>query len=197
MLRKLGTKILPVIAIDKLESAQNLRDSLLEAGISTLEITLRTPVALKAIEQLSKDKRLTIIAGTIKNLNDLHDAKNAGAKFGISPGLIPELLGESDFLIPGVATPSEALLAYAHNFRNVKFFPANIFGGVGFLKAMHAILPELVFCPTGGIDLSNAKDFLSLPNVACVGSSAITAKLKNGDFDAIAKSAQEFVNVCN
>lgn len=197
MLRKLNAKILPVIAIDRLEHARALADALLESGISALEITLRTKVALKVIEELSKDESLTIIAGTIKNKNDLIDAKNAGAQYGISPGLTDELLCENDFLIPGVATPSEALEAYSHGFRNVKFFPASIFGGVGFLKAMYAVLPELTFCPTGGVDLKNLKSFLELPNVACAGTSAITAKLKDCDFNSIKTVAKEYLNACN
>jgi 2-dehydro-3-deoxyphosphogluconate aldolase/(4S)-4-hydroxy-2-oxoglutarate aldolase len=168
--------VVPVITIVKLEHAVPLAQALVQGGLRVLEVTLRTPVALAAIEAMRKAVPEAIVgAGTLTRPQDFGDAEQAGSQFGVSPGLTPELVQAAKLvsypLLPGTMTPSEVMMARALGFMALKLFPAQQAGGVGMLKALAAPLPDVVFCPTGGITLESAPSFLALPNVACVGGS--------------------------
>ncbi len=171
--------VIPVIVIDRLEDALPLARALVAGGIRVLELTLRTPVALKAIEAIANEVEGAITGvGTITRAEDFDAALKAGALFGVSPGLTPELIAAARDsalpLLPGVMTPSDVIAARAAGFTALKLFPAQQAGGVGMLKALAGPFPDLNFCPTGGISAATAPDFLALPNVACVGGSWLT-----------------------
>ncbi|GAA4345604.1 bifunctional 4-hydroxy-2-oxoglutarate aldolase/2-dehydro-3-deoxy-phosphogluconate aldolase [Variovorax defluvii] len=171
--------VIPVIVIDRLEDAVPLARALVAGGIRVLEITLRTPMALQAIEAIADEVEGAITGvGTITRAQDFDAALKAGALFGVSPGLTPELVAAARDsalpLLPGVMTPSDVIGARTAGFRELKLFPAQQAGGVGMLKALAGPFPELNFCPTGGIGAPTAPDFLALPNVACVGGSWLT-----------------------
>ena len=171
--------VIPVIVINRLEDAVPLARALVAGGVRVLELTLRTPVALKAIEAIANEVEGAIIGvGTITRPEDFDAALKAGALFGVSPGLTPELIAASRDsslpLLPGVMTPSEVIAARAAGFTELKLFPAQQAGGVGMLKALGGPFPDLAFCPTGGIGVTTAPEFLALPNVACVGGSWLT-----------------------
>ncbi|WP_020650199.1 bifunctional 4-hydroxy-2-oxoglutarate aldolase/2-dehydro-3-deoxy-phosphogluconate aldolase [Solimonas variicoloris] len=190
--------VMPVIVIDRLESAVPLARALVDGGVCVLEVTLRTPVALAAIRAIAAAVPEAIVgAGTILNEQDLAAAQAAGARFGVSPGATPSLLravraGGLPFL-PGVMTPSDIVAALGEGFSAVKFFPAVPAGGVEMLKAFAGPFPQLRFCPTGGISAANARDFLALPNVDCIGGSwlAPKARVEAGDWAAITALARE------
>lgn len=192
--------VMPVIVIEDAAQAVPLARALLAGGVRVLEVTLRTAAALEAIRAIAREVPQALVgAGTILNAQDLHQAREAGASFGVSPGATPELLraaaeGGWPFL-PGVATASEAMAALAAGHTALKFFPAAQAGGVAMLKALAGPLPQLVFCPTGGITTATAPDYLALPNVACVGGSWLTpaALLRAGDWAAITRLAAEAV----
>jgi 2-dehydro-3-deoxyphosphogluconate aldolase/(4S)-4-hydroxy-2-oxoglutarate aldolase len=171
--------VIPVIVINRLEDAVPLARALVAGGVRVLELTLRTPVALKAIEAIANEVEGAIIGvGTITRPEDFDAALKAGALFGVSPGLTPELIAASRDsslpLLPGVMTPSDVIAARAAGFTQLKLFPAQQAGGVGMLKALGGPFPDLAFCPTGGIGVATAPEFLALPNVACVGGSWLT-----------------------
>jgi 2-dehydro-3-deoxyphosphogluconate aldolase/(4S)-4-hydroxy-2-oxoglutarate aldolase len=171
--------VIPVIVIEQIEDAVPLARALVTGGIRVLEVTLRTPVALKAIEAIANEVEGAITGvGTITQPKDFDAALKAGALFGVSPGLTPELIAAAKDsalpLLPGVMTPSDVIAARAAGFTELKLFPAQQAGGVGMLKALGGPFPELHFCPTGGISAATAPDFLCLPNVACVGGSWLT-----------------------
>ena len=171
--------VIPVIVIDKLEDAVPLARALVAGGIRVLEVTLRTPMALKAIEAIANEVEGAITGvGTITRAEEFDAALEAGALFGVSPGLTPELIaaarGSALPLLPGVMTPSDVIAAHTAGFTELKLFPAQQAGGVGMLKALSGPFPDLSFCPTGGIGAATAPDFLALPNVACVGGSWLT-----------------------
>ncbi|MGD8174376.1 bifunctional 4-hydroxy-2-oxoglutarate aldolase/2-dehydro-3-deoxy-phosphogluconate aldolase [Marinimicrobium sp. ARAG 43.8] len=174
--------VVPVMVVERLEDAVPLAKALYNGGLKVLEITLRTPVALDAIsamvEALPDDA--VIGAGTIVTPDDLKKAVAAGSTFLVSPGTTPELIEAakaSDIpLLPGIATPSEAMNLLAHGFTHMKFFPAEAAGGVPMLKSIGGPLPQITFCPTGGINLAKAPEYLKLPNVACVGGTWMAPK---------------------
>lgn len=190
--------VVPVIVIHDLAHAAPLADALVAGGLPVLEVTLRTPAGLAAIEAMRKAVPEAIVGvGTITDPAHFAAAARAGAQFGVSPGLTPALAEASrtvDYpFLPGVMTPGELLQARELGFRVCKLFPAQQAGGIGMLKALHAVFPDVGFCPTGGISLANAPDFLALPNVLCVGGSWVVpdALVKAGDWLAIRKLAQE------
>ena len=179
--------VIPVIIIDDPAKAVPLARALLEGGVRVLEVTLRTPAALDAIRAIASEVVDVIVGvGTITRPEDFALAAAAGARFGVSPGLTPALIEAartSPFpLLPGVMTPAEVIAARAAGFTELKLFPAQQAGGVAMLKALGSPLPDVTFCPTGGVTQESAPDFLALPNVACVGGSWLTPK------DAIAKN---------
>jgi 2-dehydro-3-deoxyphosphogluconate aldolase/(4S)-4-hydroxy-2-oxoglutarate aldolase len=190
--------VVPVLTIDKAETALPLAQALVRGGLTILEITLRTPVALAAMRQMAENIPGALIgAGTVLTPEQGQDAIDAGARFLVSPGMTPSLLeaahGWNVPFLPGVATASEAMALSDLGYRVLKFFPAEPAGGVPALKALGAPLADIKFCPTGGIDLAKAPSYLSLPNVITVGGSwvAPAKAIAAGDWDTIEKLARE------
>jgi 2-dehydro-3-deoxyphosphogluconate aldolase/(4S)-4-hydroxy-2-oxoglutarate aldolase len=168
--------VMPVMVINQLDNAVALAQALVSGGLKVLEITLRTPVALEAIRQIKAQVPDAIVgAGTVINTATLDQALAAGAEFIVSPGatdsLIAAGLASGVPLLPGVITPSEVMQLLDKGITAMKFFPAEAAGGVSMLKSIGAPLPQVTFCPTGGVNPNNAKDYLALSNVACVGGS--------------------------
>jgi len=184
--------IIPVIAIESVDDALPLAYALMEGGVNIMEITLRTDAGLKAIETLSKKlPSMSVGAGTVCNKIDLENSINSGAKFIFSPGINEELvqgcIKHDISLIPGVSTATEMMFARNKNIKQCKLFPAITSGGITHLKAVAGPFPDMSFCPTGGINKENFKDFLNLKNVLCVGGSWIVPKdeIKNKNYKAI------------
>lgn len=193
--------IMPVIAIKDTNRACELADALMEGGISVLEITLRTPKALEAIERIAKNVPGAVVgAGTVLNPRDLQAVRDAGAQFAISPGITPPLLQagrESTIpLLPGVATASEIMAGLSHGYSRFKLFPATVAGGIAALKAFGGPFAQVRFCPTGGIGEENFIDFFKLSNVACIGGSwvAPASLIDAGSWDAITRIARRSVD---
>ena len=167
--------VMPVMVVDRLEDAVPLARALYEGGLKVLEITLRTPVALDAVKAMRKELPADAVigVGTVVTPEDLQRAEDAGAQFFVSPGwtqaLVEAAAKSSVPLLPGVATPTEAMNLYTQGFKHLKFFPAEAAGGVPMMKSIGGPLPQITFCPTGGVNLDNAPNYLALPNVACVG----------------------------
>jgi 2-dehydro-3-deoxyphosphogluconate aldolase / (4S)-4-hydroxy-2-oxoglutarate aldolase len=191
--------VVPVMVVERIEDAVPLALALYRGGLKVLEITLRTPCALDAItamvEALPKDA--VIGAGTIITPQDLEKAVKAGSTFMVSPGTTPALIEAAKAcsvpLLPGIATPTEAMNLLVQGFTHQKFFPAEAAGGVAMLKSIGGPLPQITFCPTGGIDLARAPSYLALPNVACVGGTWMAPKelMKAGRWDEIERLARE------
>lgn len=180
--------VMPVMVIQNLDDAVPLAQALVAGGIKVLEITLRTPIALDAIRLISENVKDAIVgAGTITTPEQLRAAEAAGAVFAISPGLTPTLLAAAQAgniaLIPGIATLSELMMGMESGLDHFKFFPAEAAGGIPMLKAIAGPMPQITFCPTGGISPDNYLAYLALGNVACVGGSwlapAEAVKAKN------------------
>ena len=172
--------VIPVIEIDDANNAEPLAHALLEGGLKVIEITLRTTDALKAIENLADLPDIKIGAGTLITPENVKQAKEAGADFGVSPGSTEELIhacsnAELPFL-PGAATSTEVLALAGLGFHVQKFFPAEAAGGTSMLKAVSGPIANVQFCPTGGITPETAASYLSLPNVICVGGSWIASR---------------------
>jgi len=188
--------VMPVIEIDDATLAMPLVEALMAGGINVVEITLRTPQALDAIKAVAGVTGLHVGAGTLLTAQDVANAKQAGATFGVSPGSTAELIAscksESLAFLPGAATPSEVANLSSHGFEVQKFFPAEAAGGVAMLKAISGPMQDIKFCPTGGVSPKNATDYLSLPNVICVGGSWIASRKLIADkaWDEIAANAQ-------
>jgi len=168
--------VVPVIVIDRLEQAVPLAQALVDGGLPVLEVTLRSDVAMRAIEEIAQAVTGAIVGvGTVTRPEQFAQSREAGAQFAVSPGLTADLLDASRSVdmpfLPGVFTPSEVMRAHEQGFNALKLFPAQQAGGIGMLKAMNGPLPDVKFCPTGGIGADNFIDFLELPNVACVGGS--------------------------
>ncbi|ACK50092.1 2-dehydro-3-deoxyphosphogluconate aldolase/4-hydroxy-2-oxoglutarate aldolase [Methylocella silvestris BL2] len=190
--------VIPVMQVIDAADALAQTEALLAGGLSVLEITLRTPAALKSIEMLSRAfPEAAIGAGTVTNADQMEAAIDAGASFLVSPGMTRKLLRSARKspvpFLPGIATATEAMTLYERGFRCMKFFPAEPAGGAKYLSSLSGPLPDLVFCPTGGIDIVKAKAYLELKNVACVGGSWMVAPalIKAGDYAAIEKLARE------
>jgi 2-dehydro-3-deoxyphosphogluconate aldolase / (4S)-4-hydroxy-2-oxoglutarate aldolase len=171
--------VMPVVTIEDAATAADLARALVRGGIKVIEVTLRTPQALRAIEAIAAQvPEICVGAGTVMSQVDLGNAANAGATFAISPGATRELLEVgAEFRIPylpAVATASELMTALAAGYSHFKLFPANVAGGVGALKAFHGPFADARFCPTGGVTPQTAGSYLELPNVLCVGGSWLT-----------------------
>jgi 2-dehydro-3-deoxyphosphogluconate aldolase/(4S)-4-hydroxy-2-oxoglutarate aldolase len=171
--------VIPVIVIDRLADAVPLARALVAGGVRVLELTLRTPQALAAIERVAAEVEGAIVgAGTITRPEDVEAVRRAGAVFGVSPGLTPELAAAARAtglpLLPGVMTPSDVIAARSAGYTELKLFPAQQAGGIGMLKALGGPFPDVRFCPTGGITAATAPDFLTMANVVCVGGSWLT-----------------------
>ena len=190
--------VIPVIVIQQLKDAVPLAEALVAGGVRVLEVTMRTPVALQAIEAIAKAVPQAIVgAGTIRSAADARAAKNAGSLFGVSPGYtgaVGEACRDVGLpLLPGVATASEVMAAQADGLGFLKFFPATAAGGIPMLKALAGPFPDVVFCPTGGISVDTAPQFLALPNVKVCGGSWLTPAdaVAAGDWARITKLARE------
>ncbi len=168
--------VIPVLVIERTEDALPIAQALLNGGLCVLEITLRTANALDVIKEISRNlPEAVVAAGTVTTPKQWHAAAQAGAQFVVSPGLTPNLAHEAAQapvpLLPGVATASELMIAMDSGFECFKFFPAQQAGGTGMLQAWRGPFPQAVFCPTGGITIDTALEFLRLANVPCVGGS--------------------------
>lgn len=171
--------VMPVIVIHDIDTAVELAQALVAGGVRSLEITLRSDAALLAITLISQAVPDALVGvGTIRNAHQWDAAVKAGARFGVSPGLTADIATAVQAsglpFLPGVATASESMYAADQGFTVQKLFPAEAVGGVTLLKALQGPLPDIVFCPTGGINAGNAAKYLALPNVKCVGGSWLT-----------------------
>jgi 2-dehydro-3-deoxyphosphogluconate aldolase/(4S)-4-hydroxy-2-oxoglutarate aldolase len=191
-----ASPVIPVIAIDDIAHAVPLAQALVEGGIRVLEVTLRTLHGLPAIRAIAERVPQAIVGvGTLTQPEEFAAARDAGAVFGVSPGLTPALIAAAKTsglpLLPGVMTPSEVLAARESGFHQLKLFPAVPAGGVGMLNAIAGPIPDMVFCPTGGITQETAPQFLACPNVVCVGGSWLTPKaaMQAGDWKKITELA--------
>ena len=190
--------VIPVIVIHRLEDAVPLAQALVDGGVRVLEVTLRTPVALKCMEAIVRAVPGAIVgAGTVRCVADARAAKDAGCQFAVSPGYlgsIGQVCREIDLpLLPGVATSSEVMQAHADGYDFLKFFPATAAGGIPLLKAFAGPFADVAFCPTGGITLESAPQFLALPNVKVCGGSWLTPPdaVASGDWARITRLARE------
>ncbi|NGZ84304.1 bifunctional 4-hydroxy-2-oxoglutarate aldolase/2-dehydro-3-deoxy-phosphogluconate aldolase [Duganella aceris] len=188
--------VIPVIAIDEIEHAVPLARALVAGGIRVLEVTLRTKHGLDAIKAMSAVEGAIVGVGTLTKPEEFAAARDAGAVFGVSPGLTPALIAAAKSsglpLLPGVMTPSEVMAAREQGFKQLKLFPAVPAGGIGMLNAIYGPLSDVMFCPTGGISQDTASQFLTLKNVACVGGSWLTPKdaIAAGDWQRITDIAK-------
>lgn len=183
--------IIPVLVLDDAASAAALAHALVAGGLPALEVTLRTPAALDAIRAMADVAGGIVGAGTLLSPDDIRAAKDAGARFGVSPGATPRLIAASIEiglpLLPGAATASEVMALWEQGYDMMKFFPAEVAGGAPALKAIGAPIPQVSFCPTGGITPANAPSYLALPNVICAGGSWVAPKdmIASGDWAGI------------
>ncbi len=196
------TPVIPVIVLNDVNHAVPMARALVAGGIRMLEVTLRTPVALQCIEHIAKEVPEAVVgAGTVRTPAEAQAAARAGARFAVSPGFTNSVgqachdLGMP--LLPGVATGSEIMMAAEAGYTELKFFPAMQAGGPAMLKAWSGPFFDVKFCPTGGVSVSNAKEFLSLPNVVCVGGSWLVPidALMTGDWARITALAAEATRI--
>jgi len=191
-----SASVIPVIAIDDPAHAVPLAKALVAGGIRVLEVTLRTEHGLQAIRDMSAVEGAIVGVGTLTQPYEFAAARDAGAVFGVSPGLTSIMIEAAKTsglpLLPGVMTPSEVMSAREHGFKQLKLFPAVPAGGVGMLNAIAGPLPDVTFCPTGGISIETAPKFLACKNVACVGGSWLTPKdlIAAGDWAGITELAK-------
>jgi 2-dehydro-3-deoxyphosphogluconate aldolase / (4S)-4-hydroxy-2-oxoglutarate aldolase len=189
--------VVPVLVIDDVTRAKGLAEALVAGGLPALEVTLRTPAALEAIRIMAEVPGGVVGAGTLLTPADVKAAKAAGATFGVSPGATDRILdacAEHDLpLLPGAATASEIMALLERGYTVQKFFPAEQAGGAAYLKSIGSPIPQVSFCPTGGISLKNARDYLGLPNILCVGGSWVAPKdaVAAGNWAAITALAAE------
>jgi 2-dehydro-3-deoxyphosphogluconate aldolase/(4S)-4-hydroxy-2-oxoglutarate aldolase len=192
-----ASPVIPVIAIEHPDHALPLAKALVAGGIRVLEVTLRTRYGLDAIRQIAKELPDAIVGvGTLTKPEEFTQAREAGAVFGVSPGLTSTLIDAAKKsglpLLPGVMTPSEVMAAREAGFFQLKLFPAVPAGGVGMLNSIAGPLSDVLFCPTGGISQESAPQFLACKNVACVGGSWLTPQdaIKSGEWSKITALAQ-------
>jgi 2-dehydro-3-deoxyphosphogluconate aldolase/(4S)-4-hydroxy-2-oxoglutarate aldolase len=190
--------VIPVLTVERVEHAVPLARALVAGGLRVLEVTLRTPVALEAMATMVREVPEAVVgAGTVVRPADLEAVEKVGARFAVSPGLTLPLLkaarGSSVPLLPGVMTPSEAMAAADSGFDTLKLFPAAVAGGISFLRALSGPLPDLAFCPTGGIGPDDFREYLELDSVLCVGGSWVAPKkaVAAKDWAHITRLAQE------
>lgn len=190
--------VMPVVTIADADHAVPMARALLAGGLRTIEITLRTPAALAAVAAIAKAAPEVVVGvGTVLTAQDLRHAAEAGATFAISPGTTLELLDAARHgplpYLPAIATAGELMAGLDRGYTAFKFFPAAYAGGVGALRAFAGPFPGVRFCPTGGISLATAPDYLALPNVLCVGGSWVApeAMIASGDVAGIERLARE------
>ncbi len=197
-----SSPIVPVMVINNVEHAVPLAKALVKGGITVLEITLRTEAALESITRIKAEVPDAIVgAGTIINIDTLNKAIAAGAEFIVSPGttdkMIDAAIATGVPLLPGVANPSEAMRLLEKGITEMKFFPAEAAGGIPMLKSIGAPIPQITFCPTGGVNQKNVKDYYNLPNVACVGGSWMCAAnlVDSENWDEITRLSEEAIKL--
>jgi len=190
--------IIPVLVINKVEEALPIAEALLAAGVKVLEVTLRTPAALEVISAIAKELPEAIIgSGTVTNRLQLQQSYDAGAKFAISPGLTKDLLQAGNegkiALVPGISSISELMDGADYGYDHLKFFPAEASGGVKAIQSIGGPFPDICFCPTGGINMNNIRDYLALPNIMCCGGSWLVSNdiVENKNWSAITKLANQ------
>lgn len=189
--------IIPVLVVNDVSAAKPLAEALVAGGLTVLEVTLRTPEALEVILEMSTVEGAVVGAGTVLNHKDVEAAVAVGAQFGVSPGATDILLDAAENaglpMLPGAATASEAMRLLERGYDMLKFFPAEAAGGLNMLKSLGGPLPQISFCPTGGISAKTANSYLALDNVVCAGGSWVTPAdlVKAGDWDAITALAAE------
>lgn len=195
-----SSKVVPVIVITDVDHAVPMAHALLEGGIDVMEVTLRHPAGMAAIEAIAKHvPHMQVGAGTVRHTDDIHRVQSAGARFALSPGftdaLVQAAIDARLPFIPGVMTPGELLRAQAHGFSLVKLFPAEQCGGLGMVKALNGPFADMQLCPTGGVSPANMQAYLREPNVAMVGGSWITPAdaVARGDWAHITQLAQQAV----
>lgn len=193
-----GQPVIPVIVIDDVAKAVPMAKALVAGGLPAIEITLRTEGALDAIRAIADAVPDAIVgAGTVLNAEQYAQAVAAGSRFVVSPGFTPELAeaanGASVPLLPGCVTSSEIMAALEEGYTHLKFFPAEQAGGAAYLKSLSSPFGGVRFCPTGGVSVANAGDYLALPNVICVGGSWVAPKdaVAAGDWDRVRLLAQD------
>ncbi len=194
--------VVPVIALEREEDALPLADALLAGGLPVMEITFRTAAAAAAIHTISTERpEMLVGAGTVLTQSNLQDAKDCGARFAVAPGLNPEMLQAAKALdlpfVPGIATPSDIEMGLALGCTTLKFFPAGALGGVAMLKALSGPYAHtgIRFMPTGGVNLQNLGQYLSLPTVSAVGGTwlAKSADIATGNWDVITAASKEAI----
>ncbi len=196
-----AARVIPVLVLDDARIARPLAEALVAGGLNVLEVTLRTPNALKVIQEMVKVEGAIVGSGTVRTPDQMRASEDAGCQFMVSPGATPRLLeAAQEFsvpLLPGVVSASEAMAAAEMGYDFLKFFPAEAMGGAKMLKSFASPFPDLNFCPTGGIDPEKAEQYLTLPNVLCVGGSWVTPKalVAEGDFAQIEELAREANNL--
>ncbi len=190
--------VIPVIVIDDVKKAVPLARALVEGGLDVLEITLRTPAAMDAMAAIIAEVEGAIVgAGTVRTPDQLDSCARLGCAFAVSPGFTTNLLAAAKDspcpLLPGAATAAEMMTLADAGFTRQKFFPAGPAGGPAYLKSIASPLPDIAFCPTGGIDAVTAKSYLELPNVLCVGGSWVTpaTAIQNNDWTTITRLAKD------
>ena len=186
--------VIPVYTPGSVDEAVAVAQALLDGGLPVIEVTLRTPVALDCIRRIAGEVEGAVVgAGTVITASARQAVADAGAKFAVSPGLIEgEGVDGPTPLLPGVATATELMRGLRAGFTHFTLFPANVVGGVGALKAFSSPFPQATFCPTGGVDVKNAPDYLALPNVICVGGSWVAPAdaIRAGEWDRITDLAR-------
>ncbi|WP_227285515.1 bifunctional 4-hydroxy-2-oxoglutarate aldolase/2-dehydro-3-deoxy-phosphogluconate aldolase [Boseongicola sp. H5] len=189
--------IVPVLVVEDAAHARPLAEALVAGGLPALEVTLRTPAALEVIAEMARVPGGVVGAGTLLTPADVGAAKDAGAQFGVAPGATDRLLAaceDADLpLLPGAATASEVMALFERGYDMLKFFPAEASGGAPALKAIGAPIPQVSFCPTGGVSPGNAAEYLALPNVLCAGGSWVAPAdaVAGGDWARITALAAE------
>ncbi|WP_299426850.1 bifunctional 4-hydroxy-2-oxoglutarate aldolase/2-dehydro-3-deoxy-phosphogluconate aldolase [uncultured Shimia sp.] len=189
--------IVPVLVVEDVAHAKPLAEALVAGGLPALEVTLRTPAALDVIRAMADVPGGVVGAGTLLTPDDVKAAKDAGATFGVSPGATDTLLAACEAeglpLLPGAASASEAMALLERGYNMLKFFPAEAAGGAKFLGSLASPLPQISFCPTGGVNPQNATDYLSLANVVCAGGSWVAPSklVKQGAWDQIEVLARD------
>lgn len=188
--------VVPVMVIGNIDDAVPMAKALIAGGLKALEITLRTDCALEAVRRIAAEVEGGVVGvGTVNDADQFAAAHKAGAQFAVSPGATDELLAAADDIplpyLPGVATPSEAMKLRSRGYRYLKLFPAEAVGGRNLLKSIGGPLPDIKFCPTGGITPQSAPEYLALSNVVCVGGSWMLPSdlVKTGDWEAVTRLA--------
>lgn len=198
------TPVIPLIQAEDTEVALKTADALKTGGLTTLEVVWRTDAAMDCMEAIISDVPGVFVgAGTVLTKGQAEEAIRRGAQFIVSPGLNPEVVAVCQSanidVYPGIVTPSEAQLAWTLGLKTVKFFPAELSGGVPMLKALSSVVRDMKFMPTGGVKASNLQDFLALPSVVACGGSWLTPKseIEAENYDAITALAQEALALAN